>query len=158
MTYSTSRQSWTLVSVLAVLMLIAGEALGQVYRCTTPDGQTEFSDRPCATDSEIHHLPSMRSPSAPAEERGQQRPPSQAESRAAEERERARQESLESQRRVQQAADRVRQIQEDNYDPARCAAVRSRIENYQRRDPLGASFSVDVIEWKQQERLYCGPS
>ena len=38
------------LAVTAGLALFANGASAQIYRCTTPEGQTIFSDRPCGTD------------------------------------------------------------------------------------------------------------
>lgn len=38
------------IAVTAVLALFANGASAQIYQCTTPKGQTTFSDRPCGPD------------------------------------------------------------------------------------------------------------
>ena len=48
------------LAVGAGLALLANGANGQIYRCTTPDGHTTFSDRPCGTD-----VQTMEAPKAP---------------------------------------------------------------------------------------------
>ena len=160
MTHPSSNRQWMWIPMFAALFLITGEALGQVYRCTTPDGQTVFSDRPCATDAEIHHLPRVRSPSDPTEDQThtrQGRSPTQAETQYMQERDQRRQESQERQQRIRETTDRVRQIRADNHDPQKCAEARARIAGAQRRDPIEASYSPDVAEMRQWESLYCGP-
>jgi hypothetical protein len=148
------------LAVTAGLALFATGATAQVYRCTTPEGQTIFSDRPCATDAEVHELPKTRPPATPAQaidSRPQGRAPTQAETEYLQDRERRRQEVQERQQKIREADDRVRQIRADNYDPQKCAEARARIRVYQQRDPIGASYSPDVAEMRQWESLYCGP-
>jgi len=40
------------LAVTAGLALFANGASAQIYRCTTPEGQTIFSDRPCGNDAQ----------------------------------------------------------------------------------------------------------
>ena len=40
------------LAVTAGLTLFANGASAQIYRCTTPEGQAIFSDRPCGTDAQ----------------------------------------------------------------------------------------------------------
>jgi hypothetical protein len=45
------------LAVAAGLALFATGATAQVYRCTTPEGQTIFSDRPCGPDAQTLEPP-----------------------------------------------------------------------------------------------------
>lgn len=155
---SVQRGTWAVLGAAA--LLFTGEAFGQVYRCISADGQTVFSDRPCASDAVVHELPRVPQPEEASRDREprQGRAPTQAELDYLQDREIRRQEAQERQQRIREADDRVRQIRADSYDPQKCAEARSRIANYQRRDPLGASYSPDVMEWRQWESLYCGPN
>ena len=139
-----------------VLLLISGEALSQVYRCTTPDGSTTFSDRPCATDAEIHDLPKIRQPAAPPHDQTsqpQRRTPTEAETRATQETERR----LRAAERASDAEERVRQIRTENFDEAECAAARLRLEQMRQRDPSGWRIRPLAARYQQRESLYCGP-
>lgn len=144
---------WAVLGV--VLLPISGEALSQVYRCTTSDGSTIFSDRPCATDAEIHDLPKIRQPVAPPHNQTSQpqRRPTEAETRAIQERE----QRLRAAERASEAEERVRQIRAENFDEARCAAARLALERMRQRDPLGWRIEPSAVEHAQDESLYCGP-
>jgi hypothetical protein len=140
----------------AALLLSTGEALSKVYRCTTPDGSTIFSDRPCASDAPIHDLPKIRQPVAPARDQAsppQQRTPTEAESRAIQERE----QRLRAAERASDAEERVRQIRAENYNEAECAAARLGLEQMRQRDPIGWSIRPRAVQYVQNESLYCGP-
>lgn len=50
---------------------------------------------------------------------------------------------------------RIRQIREENQDPAKCKAARTRMQQIERRDPLGKS-GLDYFEYQQAASLYCG--
>ena len=151
---STKDAIWAVLGV--ALLLITGEALSQVYRCTTPDGSTVFSDRPCAMDAEIHELPKIRQPVAPAHDQAsppQQRTPTETESRVIEEHERR----LRAAERVRDAEDRVQQIRSDNFDAVECAAARQGLERLIQRDPIGWRIRPEAVQYQQRESLYCGP-
>jgi len=151
---STKHAIWAVLGV--ALLLITQEALSQVYRCTTPDGSTTFSDRPCATDAEIHKLPKIRQPAAPPHDhtsQPQRRTPTAAETRAMQERERR----LRAAERSGDAEERVRQIRTENFDAAECAAARLGLEQMRQRDPIGWSISPRAVQHAQNESLYCGP-
>ena len=151
---STKHAIWAVLGV--ALLLITGEALSQVYRCTTPDGSTTFSDRPCATDAEIHDLPKIRQPAAPPHDhtsQPQRRTPTEAETRATQEHERR----LRAAERASDAEDRVRQIRSDNFDAVECAAARQGLERLIQRDPIGWRIRPEAVQYQQRESLYCGP-
>ena len=151
---STKHAIWAVLGV--ALLLITGEALSQVYRCTSPDGSTIFSDRPCATDAEIHDLPKSRQPVAPPHDetsQPQRRTPTEAETRAIQEHERR----LRAAERASDAEERVRQIRTENFDEAECAAARLGLEQMRQRDPIGWSIRPRAVQYAQNESLYCGP-
>ena len=129
------------------LMLLAGLAEAQVYKCNGADGRTVYQQQPCAEDTEGEAVREISiTPGMPDEQRQQLE-----EMQAA----RAQQESPDYHQQASEAYQRFRQIQRDNADPERCQAARSDIMWMQQRGE--PEYSTDLFMAKERVKLYCNP-
>lgn len=140
---------------IAVAALLAWPvlALAQPYKCQDANGKTTFTDLPCPgtqTSTQLDTRPA--SGPAPAAPRTTM-------SAEALEREKARAESAERRRQTQATIDsntqRIRQIREENKDPARCQAARARMAQIEKHD-RSYKTNLDYFEYQQKASLYCG--
>lgn len=149
----------SLIAIAAALLAIAAPAAAQLHKCTTQDGRTIYSDRPCSASAASAPItarpiaaPTQRDAAAAAARRA-----SAAE--AAREIDR-RQAVAAAQTRalaLDDAAARVDEIKRRNFDPRRCVQARQSIANRRAADPIGWRLDSSVFELEAAARLYCGP-
>lgn len=160
-------KSTKFVNAFAGVMFAFGfscAAVAQVKKCTLPDGTVRYSDLPCNEKETANNLAVPSTPRMPTEPNAGILPRLSPEAKAheakrAKARERVNAESAKQEelaKRSREANSEVRRIRDENYDPAKCQAARSQLEQMERKDPIGAKFEFDYFQIQQRASLYCG--
>jgi hypothetical protein len=138
--------------ILAVSLTAAATAIGaraEIYKCTDGAGSAVFSDKPCGASAEKIVVDTKLT----GADLG-------ADDLSAEDYEKKRQQiraqSQERNRKVADAEAEVRRIKSDNANPAKCSSARSRMADMRLNDPVGYSYDLDYMEYKNMANLYCG--
>lgn len=129
------------------LMLLAGLAEAQVYKCNGADGRTVYQQQPCAEDTEGEAVREISiTQGMPAEQRQQLEAMQAA---------RAQQESVDRQQRITESAEELRTIRQENADPEKCQQAHNGLELLEARG--GDMRGVDAFHYRSLIRLYCNP-
>jgi len=131
--------------MLAVtIVLLSAPVSAQVNRCEGLDGPV-YQQQPCAGEGEAIRGISVTPGASQEQQRAMER----------ERLERQRAASKKRQQRIDDAGNKVRQIQQENADPEKCAAAKARLALIS--DIEKSMGSQDVFEYRSMIRLYCNP-
>ena len=151
-------RSMRLLFAIAILAPSCAIAQGVLFKCVAKNGDTTYSEMPCPSEN-VRSATTLTVPKArvPTPKEPATTPTMSREAQLYEE-DRAKR-IAERQGRpnaVDAAADRVRQLKTANHDPKKCAAIQAAMDARSRRDPIGASSTVEMAELRGQANLYCG--